>query len=62
MPFVPLTLEEKKWFHKNRCNVITCRNPRHNPPAHIVVTHPLKYVCPHCNKSVMLLPDTINLT
>jgi len=54
MPFVPLTPEEEKQFKPS------CQDSEHNPPTHMVIQYPMKWVCPSCGTSVMLLPSQIS--
>jgi len=51
MPFVPLNEEEKKWYKP------PCTSFQHNPPSHIVITEPMKWVCPACGHSVIVRPS-----
>lgn len=52
MPFEPITeYDMKKWELK------ICKNPQHNPPGMIVITKPMKWVCPGCGESVILYPQ-----
>lgn len=51
MPFVPLEPEEEKYT--------PCTHREHNPPAHMVIRKPMKWVCPGCGASVILLPPDV---
>ena len=52
MPFVPLDPEEQRRFKP------PCTSREHNPPGMMVITHPMKWVCPECGASVILTPTT----
>jgi hypothetical protein len=52
MPFEPLTPDEEKEFAP------PCRSREHDPPSHMVITRPMKWVCPSCGMSVVLRPAT----
>jgi hypothetical protein len=54
MPFKPLTPEEEKM------PVPTRNHPEHNPPTHIVITYPMKWVCPGCGREVVIKPVIVN--
>lgn len=53
MSFVPLTDEEHPLWKPS------CRDPQHEPPNMIVITHPMKWVCPRCGQVSMLYPTKI---
>ncbi len=53
MPFVPLDPKEKK-----QCKE-PCSHPEHNPPSHMVIKEPMKWVCPACGQSVIIRPLSI---
>lgn len=53
MPFVPLNPEEQK------ATAPPCSHPEHNPPSHMVITAPMKWVCPGCGASVILQPTSV---
>lgn len=36
-----------------------CRNPSHDPPNMMVITHPYHHVCPGCGFSVTIFPRQI---
>lgn len=52
MPFVPLDPEES-WVKE------PCRSREHDPPSHMVIMEPMKWVCPSCGVSVILRPTTV---
>lgn len=56
MPFEPLTPDERKQFPE------PCRDPDHDPPAHVVITEMCKWVCPTCGDAVVLCPPTVRFT
>lgn len=56
MPFVPLDPKEKDEFKE------PCRSPEHDPPSHMVITRPMKWVCPACKCSVIIRPDVVRCT
>lgn len=51
MPFVPLTPEEQRQWEP------PCTDREHSPPNMMVITHPMKWVCPSCGASVILYPQ-----
>lgn len=55
MPFEPLTPEEAREYPE------PCRSAEHDPPSHIVITHPIKWVCPSCGASMILRPPTVRM-
>ncbi len=54
MPFVPLTPDEKKQW-------AVCTDPQHKPPNVLLVTEPMKWVCPACGASVIVRPAPATL-
>lgn len=56
MPFVPLDPKEKEAWAKE-----PCKSPEHNPPAHIVIKKPCKWVCPVCGKETYIYPSKFTL-
>lgn len=56
MPFVPLTPDERKQW-----KVIRCTEPGHRPPNMIVVTEPMKWVCPGCGQETMVFPNSARM-
>ena len=55
MPFEPLTPEEARQFPE------PCRSPEHDPPNHMIITHPIKWVCPSCGASMILRPPSVSM-
>lgn len=54
MPFVPLSPEEKEQFKP------PCVDPQHSPGTMMmVVTSPMKWVCPSCGASIVIYPNTV---
>lgn len=54
MPFVPMTPEERERYQP------PCTSREHAPPPlAMVVTHPMKWVCPSCGQATMVLPNTV---
>lgn len=47
--FVPIENEEQ-WK--------VCTSREHNPPNNMVISRPMKWVCPACGASVMIIPTT----
>jgi hypothetical protein len=54
MPFVPLDPKDKAKY-------TGCKDPQHNPPSHIVIREPVKWVCPSCGHSVVIYPAMYSL-
>jgi hypothetical protein len=53
MPFVPLDPEDENFFPEQ------CFHPEHNPPGHMVITKPMKWVCPGCGSSTVVRPREV---
>jgi hypothetical protein len=53
MPFVPLTPDEEREFRG------PCRHPQHDPPNHMVIHRPMKWVCPGCGHLVIIRPPVV---
>lgn len=48
MPFEPLTPKEQEQFKP------PCNHPEHNPPTHMVIREPMKWVCPGCGAKIIV--------
>jgi hypothetical protein len=57
MPFESLKPEEMPWAELKK----PCRDRQHNPPAYIVISHPVAWVCPSCGHRVVLTPTTTTM-
>jgi len=55
MPFVPLNPKEERQFQP------PCEHPQHHPPGMMVITKPMKWVCPACGKSVIVFPPMMRM-
>lgn len=51
--FVPLTPEEQQHTKP------PCRSRDHDPPNMMLITHPMKWVCPACGAAVILRPSEV---
>jgi hypothetical protein len=51
--FEPLTAEDLEHFKE------PCRDPRHNPPTHILITQPVAWVCQSCGRRVVITPPVV---
>lgn len=54
MPFVPIKPDEIKKYN-------ICTSKEHNPPSHMVIYKPMKWVCPLCGHSTILYPTNTHL-
>lgn len=50
MPFVPLTPEEQEQYKP------PCADRDHNPPSHFVIRTTMKWRCPSCGKTQIIVP------
>jgi hypothetical protein len=53
MPFIPLSPEEKE---KTRS---PCNHPEHNPPTHFLITQTVKWQCPACGRTLIIVPPIL---
>jgi predicted RNA-binding Zn-ribbon protein involved in translation (DUF1610 family) len=53
MPFIPLSPEEKE---KTRS---PCNHPEHNPPTHFLITQTVKWQCPACGRTLIIVPPIV---